>query len=655
MSRLPNSRHCTIPAALLLVLLASCARPVTVETPTATAIPSPAATPTAQTPHAAEIRFALIGAVSDPNVWALFDTSGYSYNTYAVRSGYWPRLYRLTIPDGKFEPQAAAGMPSPVQQESAYFTAMVPLRPDLKWTDGSPFTADDVAFTVNTALAFQLGFDWRAYYDPSWLDHAEATSAHTVKFYLKKLPSVGEWQYGALQGPVVQKAYWSPKIGASAALLPTASQLSQLDSLNAQLTNLQKSINDLIAAGSTATGDQARQLQTQLQNQQGNLDGLQNNLTKAHAFVDGAMESARQSLYAVSASDEPALGTWLPAVASGSTWTSAANPAHPFGSPSFDRLVFNVYADEASAAAALKDGQVNGILEPGGLSPALAAQGIAGTHTVTMQDSDAHFLVINPSSPALTDPALRRALFCSVDRKSLAGHLDATPLADFVPGHGFWSNPVVDAACGTGYDPSASYDPSRAMDILKAAGYTWVVEPGAGQPGTGLTQPNGQSVPAFTLLSPWAQDSTEAQNSAQEAVASWRSLGLTVRMQAVDPADIRYAIFNDHNYDVALVGWRLSAYPGYLCDWFGDGNPFGYDLPQVRSDCAALSTTTDLDAARQFFFDIQFVLSQDPPFIPLFSGKTYDSTRAIVYPFDHVLNGLSGVYGAPDLAIPSSP
>ncbi len=642
--------------AALLVLLTSCARPVAVELPTPTTIPSPAAaTATANTPHAAEIRFALVGNVTSPNVWALFDSSGYSYNNYAVRSGYWPRLYRLTIPDGQFQPQAAAGMPSPVQPEGALLAATVALRTDLKWTDGSPFTAEDVAFTVNTALAFQLGFDWRAYYDPSWLDHAEAVDAHTVKFYFKKAPNVAAWQYGALQGPVVQKAYWSPKITASAAMLPTTSQLAQLDSLNAQLTDLQKSINDLITAGATASGEQARQLQIELQHQQGNLDGLQNSLTKAHGFVDSAMESARQSLYAVSASDDRTLGFWMPAAQSSSTWTNSINPSHPFGSPSFDRAVYNVYPDEASAAAALKDGQVNGILEPGGLSPALAAQGIPGADLAATQDSDAHFLVINPSSPALTDPALRRALFCSVDRKLLASHLQAMPLVDFVPGHGFWSNPVVDAACGTGYDPSATYDPSRAVDILKAAGYTWVVEPGVAQPGSGLTQPNGQSVPAFTLLAPWSQDSAEAQNAAQDIVASWRSLGLTVRAQAVDPADIRYAIFSDHNYDVALVGWRLSAYPGYLCDWFGDGNPFGYSLPQVRSDCSALAATSSLDDARQLLFDVQFVLSQDPPFVPLFSGKTYDFTRAIVYPFDHVLNGLSGVYGAPDLAIPSSP
>ena len=150
-----------------------------------TIIPSP--TPTATPiPHAFGIRFALVGNVTPVNVWTLFDANGYSYNNYALMSSYWPRLYQLSIPDRAFEAMAAGGMPSPVQPEAGFYTAAVPLRSDLKWTDGEPFTADDVAFTVNTVLSFQLGFDWHDFYNPDFIDHAEAVDSHTVKFYFKK-------------------------------------------------------------------------------------------------------------------------------------------------------------------------------------------------------------------------------------------------------------------------------------------------------------------------------------------------------------------------------------------------------------------------------------------------------------------------------------
>ncbi len=641
---------------ILILLLTSCAPHVpTSSTATALSPTREGITATAATPHGAEIRFALVGNVTSPNVWALFDAKGYSYNNYAVHLSYWPRLFHLTIPDGKFEPQAAAGMPSPVQQEGTFYTATVPLRSDLKWTDGSPFTAEDVAFTVNTALSFQLGFDWHAFYDPAYLDHAEAVDAHTVKFFFKKIPNVAAWQYGALQGPVVQKAFWSPKIAASAALLPTAAAMSQVEALSTQVADQQKSINDLIAAGSVAAGEQARQLQIQLQNQQRNLDGLNNALAKAHEGIDGAMESARQSLYDGDPTGEPTLGTWTPAGESNGTWTNAANPSHPFGSPNFDRAVYATYPDEASAVQALKDRKVNAILEPDGVSPALAVQGIPGARIAATAGSFAEFLVINPASAALGDAALRQAILCFLDRVSLAGHIGAAPFIGFVPGSGPWANPAASAACGEGYDPTTSFDASRAIARLKNAGYAWSKEPAAGEAGSGLSGPDGQPVPPFTLLAPPAQDNLQAHTAAQDAITSLQHLGLTVNIQQASAADIRYAIFSDHKYDMAIVGWRLSAYPAYLCDWFGDGNPFGYSIPQVRADCAALSTTTDLTASQQLLFDIQSTLSQAPPFIPLFSGTTYDSSRGIVYPFDHVLNGLSGVYGAPELAVPSLP
>ena len=266
--RLPTRRlHASGAAALLLILAASCTAPKTAPIPTA--IPTSETTPI---PHAPEISFALVGNVSAANVWSLFDANGYSYNNYAVRSEYWPRLYRLSVPGRQFVPSVASDMPSPVQLEGDLYSASVPLRSDLTWTDGSPFTADDVAFTINTVLSFQLGFDWQDYYNPDWLDHVEAIDAHTVKFYFKKMPNAAVWQYGALQGPVLQKAYWAPRIADSAALLPSADLRSQIGSLKTKVSDLQNQVNALQATLATATGDGARQAQTSLVHQQGDLD-----------------------------------------------------------------------------------------------------------------------------------------------------------------------------------------------------------------------------------------------------------------------------------------------------------------------------------------------------------------------------------------------
>ena len=298
------------------------------------------------------------------NVWAFFDAKGYSYNNYAVMSGYWPRLYQLSIPDRNFEPMAASGMPSPVQQDGNLYSATVPLRPDLKWTDGTPFTADDVAFTVNTAVSFQLGFDWHDFYHPDFIDHAEAVDSHTVKFYFKKQPNVGVWQYGALQGPIVQKAYWSSKVSASAALLPPNDLLPQIASLTAQAADLQSKINTIngnIAILSTNSSGYIQGI-ADVKSLQANLDQTNTALAKAQSQYDAAMDAARQSLYALDHQDEPTLGDWMPAGQENGEWINKVNPAHPFNVPHFDSAVYETFTSEDDAVEAFQNNDVDLIL-----------------------------------------------------------------------------------------------------------------------------------------------------------------------------------------------------------------------------------------------------------------------------------------------------
>ncbi|HEX8992512.1 MAG TPA: ABC transporter substrate-binding protein [Anaerolineales bacterium] len=635
----------------LLIFLAACAPRVPAGIPTIAPATPLAATGTPAVPHAAEIRFGLVGTVKGGNVWALFDSTGYSYNDYAIRAGYWPRLYDLSIPGRRFQPQAASGMPSAVEQEGGLFAGTVPVRSDLQWSDGSPFTAEDVAFTVNTALAFQLGFDWQSSYDPAWLDHAQAVDAHTVKFYFKRSPSVAMWQYGALEGPVVQKKYWAPKISAAASLLPTAGDLSQVESLHAQVADLQKRVNTLVAAGLTASGDQTRQLQIELQTQQGNLDGARNSLAKAEAVVDEAMQAAREALHALDGDNEPMLGTWIPAGNTNATWTNMANPLHPFGSPNFDRAAYVLYPEEASAVAALKNGQLNGILESGGLSPAQAAQQIPGTRVVSNQSTSARFIAISPALPALRDGLLRRALSCAIDRAALANAISLTPLdSPVIPGSD-WFNNSSPSACEAGTGPGWM----AAAALLKSGGYTWLTEPSGQTAGQGLTPPNGVALRSMSLLAPDQASDAPAATAAQQVQEAARHIGLPLTAELLSPSDIRFAVLHAGAYDMAIVGWRLSIYPGYLCDWFGDGNPFGFANPQIAADCAALDSTSDLQAAHEKVADILSVLAEDPAFIPLYSGRAYDVTRGLTYPFDQIPDGLSGLYGAPALAIPASP
>ncbi len=638
---------------LFVFLFASCG-PEAASTPAATPSPVAAATTIALAPtYAEEIRFGLIGNVTSVNVWALFDARGYSYNNYAVMSGYWPRLYQLSIPDRNFETIAASGMPSPFQQEESFYTATVPLRTNLKWTDGTPFTADDVAFTINTALSFQLGYDWHDFYNPDYIDHVEAVDAHTVKFYFKQQPNVSVWQYGALQGPIVQKAYWNPRVSVPVALLPSLELSNQIASLTSQIAQIQSKIDQLnkeiIILPVTSTG--YAQTKADIQSQQAGLNQTNTALAKAQSQYDSSMDAARQSLYALVDTNEPTLGDWIPAGEKNGTWINKVNPAHPFNAPHFGNAVYKIYSSENDAVRALQNNEIDSILEPNGLS--LAGRRTIGNSAsgMTSQGRNLFFLVSNSSSNSvLSNPALRQAVACMIDDRKTAGQLGEGigALRFFMlPGETFWNNPNATLPCNT-LDPASRM--AKAVQMLKTAGYTWKVLPSRNANGQGLTLPGGQAMPTINLLVEDSnQQAIDAGNSIRQQLAV---IGLPLTVQSVSSDELHYDVFSSHQFDAALLGWQVSAYPLYLCNWFGTPNPFGYSSDRLQSACEALNSTSDLSAAQKDVYQIQSILAQDLPFLPLYSSLTYDAYRNIKYPFDSVLDGLSGIYGAPSFAMP---
>ena len=105
---------------------------------------------------------------------------------------------------------------------------------------------------------------------------------------------------------------------------------------------------------------------------------------------------------------------------------------------------------------------------------------------------------------------------------------------------------------------------------------------------------------------------------------------------------------------MALLGWSLSVYPSYLCDWFlpSEQNPFGYYGSNLTAACEAWNQVSDLETAKTHANEVQSILMRDLPLIPLYTGVRVDAYRNVRYPFAEVVDGLGDLYGAPALAIP---
>ena len=636
-------------ALFLTLLLASCApqpdvspvaKPTSISSPTE--FPSPV--------HAPEIRFALIGKPHSVNVWQLFDESGATYTDYALRIAYWPRLYHLAPQDSSFQPFAAEGPPSEVIQDGGKYSAVVKIRANLKWTDGSLFTAEDVAFTVNTALAFELGYDWGAYYSREYLDHAEAVDPSTVKFIFKQKPNVGVWQYGALQGPVVQKAFWESIVKQAANLLPTDTLRMSIDEARTKLATAQSDFAEVSAQVLTLKqeGKQNRKLDGDFLRLQGEVGYAQNSLNKLLEDYAAQVKPAQEALYAADDKEEPTLGAWMPDVKKDGVWVNKVNPDFSFGTPNFDRSTYRFFENENAALTAFQNGEVDFILSPDDIS-----SDVPDERALKYNSSySARFLVFNPLNGYLADPAFRSALSCMIDRKMLATDIlqnKAAPLDSFVLSSQ-WNDSSLKDACA---DMEKSARVEYAVKLLRNARYSWAQEPNSESAGQNLLMPNGEAFPKVTLLAPSKEEDPLRYAAAKYIEAQAQYLGVPVVVQEVSLNDIVYAVYSSQKYDMALMGWRLSEYPTYLCEWFGGENLPLYNSNRFKTACDTLGVETNLDAARQAVGQIEAALMSELPFIPLFTVMQADVYRNLSYPVQSVLNGWSGLYGAPSSAIPA--
>ena len=149
------------------------------------------------------------------NIWAQLGPDASVWNAFVGYQQSYIGLYGNAAPDFVFSPSAALGMPTPFKEEKmdgkTFYTSTVRIRRDLKWSDGKPITAEDVAFSYMAPLALdpnKLGGNWPGSIDPDILSRVEKVDDYSVKFFLTELPGLAQWQYGMLQAYVLPKAYW---------------------------------------------------------------------------------------------------------------------------------------------------------------------------------------------------------------------------------------------------------------------------------------------------------------------------------------------------------------------------------------------------------------------------------------------------------------
>jgi peptide/nickel transport system substrate-binding protein len=578
--------------------------------------------------------------VTTTNFWAANGPDNTVWNSYMLAPPMF--MYEQTAKYFTFVPSAASvATPDPLTEEGDFWVTEIPIRQDITWSDGEPFTAADVAFTANAVVDLGLiGGNWQSWYDANYLDHLEAVDDYTVKYFYHTKPGLGRHEYGTLQAPILAEHYWAPYVEeAMAPINELAADASEEDAIAAQAA-----AHDILYAvvpdGEPTAGSylfQGWEPGAFLENS-ANPDWFQSGMT-IEQWPDAAYR------------DSEGLVVGTPEGEAETTYTRGPNAAS---------AIYTIYGSQDAAILALKDGEVDFVINPLGLQRGLADQ-IRNDANLTVIENSVNgfrYMSFNNRRRPMNDCAFRQAVAVLIDKEFVTQTIlqgAAFPFYSFVAeGNAAWYNPDI-SKLGEGL--TREERTNLAVAILEQAGFSWEgdVKPTWDEENRQVTQagrllmPDGTPVPTLNMPAP-----SPGYDPLRSTFAIWietwlNEFGIPLEAQLAGFNVIVPIIFTEQDFDMYILGWSLDIFPTSLLDFFSEeqaaqdgNNAGGYVNPEFEASASALLTCDTLESCREEAFKAQAILSEELPYVVLFDTGIIEAYRSasVDYPFTDTLSGL---------------
>jgi len=584
-------------------------------------------------------RIGVFEDVTTTNFWAANGPDNTVWNSYMLP----PRLtlYGLSDKYFTFVPNVAAKMPDPIVQEGEKWTVTIPLRQDVTWSDGTPFTAKDVAFTANAVMKLGLiSGNWSSWYDSNFLESMEVVDDYNVKLIYHTKPGLARHEYGTLQAPILNAAYWEPIITeASKPIDELAADAADDAKLAAQ-----QAAQDVLFAH-VPDGEPLAGVFTLSKWEKGAF--LQNTANPDYYFSNQTIEQWANGAY--KDSEGFSIGT------------PEGDPETTIHvGPEAQDVVYTLYGSQDAAILALKNGEVDFVLNSLGLQRGLAEQ-LTGDPNLAVLDNPTNgfrYLSFNNRRMPMNDCAFRQAIAVLIDKEFVTQTIlqnVAYPVYTFIPeGNAAWyfaDTPKI----GEGLSREARVN--LAIAILEQAGYTWTdgkkptwdAENRQVQAGGALLMPDGVPVPPLNMLAP-----SPGYDPLRSTFAIWietwaNEVGIPVKANLAGFNVIVPKIFTEQDFDMYILGWSLGVFPSYLRDFFSeeqaatDGNNAGGYISQEFEDLSqGLLTCDSMESCHELADKVQVLLGTELPYVLLFDTGIIEAYRsaAVEYPYTQQLSGL---------------
>ncbi len=562
------------------------------------------------------------------NYWNSVDSTGSTvWNAYVLTPTK-GAMYTLNYPGLEVAPDLAASQLPEAVQEGDVWTATVPLRDGIQFSDGTPVTANDVAFTWHAAVDLELGGSWPDFVDTDVVTNVEAVDDSTVKVTFNAEPGLSIWGPGTGVPflPIMSEAFWGPVV----------EQAKGTDS-PADTLRAASGVGDP-SSGSTVFSDR----------QEGSFAATTANPNYAHKGE--TVESG------------------------GVTYTDG-----PFA----NNFQFSLYGAQDQAVLALGQGETQFLLNPLGMQRGLQEQvtGNPDLTAVVNPTNGFRYLAFNLTRAPMSDLAFRKALSVIIDKEFVTQNVlqgVAFPVYTMVPeGNEAWYNPDVASQIEEQQMAGASTGDrvKAAVQILKDAGYTWETEPtvdadGNVTAGSGIMDPDGNVIPQISVETPTAAYDPLRAAFGTAISGFARQIGINLVSLPTDFNQIVQDVFvpddsGNLNYDMYILGWSLGnpALPTFHEAFFAsknltvvnDGNNnTGYENADFDALVDQFNAATDTQSAYDLISQMETNLADNLPYVTLFdTGILEFYNNGLKYPFTETLGGLQYINGAPSFVTSS--
>ena len=279
--------------------------------------------------------------------------------------------------------------------------------------------------------------------------------------------------------------------------------------------------------------------------------------------------------------------------------------------PFLEKLEFRYYTDAPSALAAYEQGEVMGISE---ITPELLPQALNNPNLNVFTGRLPRLFIVylnldHSDLPFLKELEIRRALYLGINRQWMVDRL--------LGGQGILANGPVFPDSWAYYDgiERVEYDPQKAIEILRRAGYSFPAEGGKARAKDGVAL-------AFELTFP---DQPPFPEIAEKLQQDWERMGVEATLNPVSYEQLLTEYLEPRTYQVALVDLDFSRspdpdpYPFWHQAQITSGQNYSqWDDRQVSEYLEQARVLVDFNERIKRYRNFQVRFATELPALPLF-------------------------------------